>query len=178
MSLFNVGAGKAIPHDVNVIIEIPRHSDPVKYEVDKETGALHVDRFMACAMHYPCDYGYIPQTLSLDGDPVDVLVVCPYPLIPGAVIRCRVVGLLRMTDDGGPDAKLLAVPVSKLTPLYDHVKEPVDLGQQLLDVIEHFFSHYKELEKGKWVKIDGWENSQAAFREVQESIERYQAGEI
>ena len=174
MSLFNVSSGKELPHDVNVIIEIPRHSDPVKYEVDKETGALHVDRFMASAMHYPCDYGYIPQTLSEDGDPLDVLVVCPYPLIPGAVIRCRTIGLLRMTDDGGPDAKLLAVPVSKLTSLYNHIKEPLDLGQQFLDTIEHFFLHYKDLEKGKWVKVDGWEGSLAAFREIQESVERYQ----
>lgn len=177
MSLFNVSAGKQLPHDVNVIVEIPRHSDPVKYEVDKETGALHVDRFMAAAMHYPCDYGYIPQTLSEDGDPLDVLVACPYPLIPGVVIRCRAIGLLRMTDDGGPDAKLLAVPVSKLTPLYDHIKEPVDLGQHFLDRIEHFFAHYKELEKGKWVKIDGWEGSAEAFNEIQAGVERYQTTE-
>lgn len=175
MSLFNIKSGKELPHDINVIIEIPKHSDPVKYEVDKDTGALHVDRFMSTCMYYPCDYGYIPNTLSEDGDPVDVLVVCPFALIPGSVIRCRTVGMLRMTDESGPDAKLLAVPVSKLTPLYDDVKKAQDLGPQLLNSIEHFFSHYKDLEKGKWVKVDGWEGPDAAHREIEASAKRFES---
>ena len=175
MSLFSkVTAGKDIPHDFNVVIEIPRNSDPVKYEVCKENGTLMVDRFLGTSMIYPCDYGYIPQTLSGDGDPVDVLVVCPYPLIPGAVIRCRTIGLLRTVDESGPDAKLLAVPVKKLTPLYDHVTTPEDLGQHLLATIEHFFTHYKDLEPGKWVKVDGWEEREAAHQEIAEAAARYQ----
>ena len=173
MSLFKVEAGKDLPHDVNVIIEIPKHSDPVKYEVDKKTGALHVDRFMATCMYYPCDYGYIPNTLSEDGDPIDVLVVCPHALLPGSVIRCRVIGMLRMTDESGPDAKLLALPTSKLTSLYNHIEKPEDLGQHLLSSIEHFFSHYKDLEQGKWVKVDGWEGVAAAHKEIEESVARH-----
>jgi len=174
MSLFTkLTAGKDIPHDFNVVIEIPRNSSPVKYEVCKETGQLNVDRFLGTSMIYPCDYGYIPQTLSGDGDPVDVLVVCPYPLIPGSVIRCRTIGLLRTTDESGPDAKLLAVPVKKLTSLYDHVRNPQDLGQHLLSMIEHFFTHYKDLEAGKWVKVDGWEEADAAQKEIEESVKRF-----
>lgn len=178
MSLFNkITAGKDVPHDFNVVIEIPRNSDPVKYEVCKENGTLLVDRFLGTSMIYPCDYGYIPQTLSGDGDPVDVLVVCPYPLIPGSVIRCRTIGLLRTVDESGPDAKLLAVPVKKLTPIYDNVKEAQDLGQHLLATIEHFFTHYKDLEAGKWVKVDGWENAAAAQKEIEAGVERYKASE-
>jgi inorganic pyrophosphatase len=173
MSLFNVTAGIDTPHDINVIIEIPAHSDPVKYEVHKETGALHVDRFMGTSMHYPCEYGYVPNTLSEDGDPVDVLVVCPFSLVAGSVVRCRPIGVLKMTDESGPDAKILAVPVGKLTPLYDNVEKPEDLGQQLLDTIKHFFGHYKDLEKGKWVKIDGWEDVESAKAEIVASVKRY-----
>ncbi|MES2203604.1 MAG: inorganic diphosphatase [Pseudomonadota bacterium] len=177
MSFSNLTAGKDIPRDFNVVIEIPRNSNPVKYEVCKDTGVLLVDRFLGTSMIYPCDYGYIPQTLSGDGDPVDVLVVCPYPLTPGSVIRCRTVGLLRTTDEKGPDAKLLAVPVKKLTSIYDHVQSPEDLGQPLLAMIEHFFTHYKDLEAGKWVKVDGWENAAAAQKEIVESVERFNKGE-
>jgi inorganic pyrophosphatase len=174
MNLDRVGPGKNVPGEVNVIIEIPAHSDPVKYEVDKETGAMFVDRFMNTAMHYPCNYGYIPHTLSEDGDPVDVLVVTPIPLISGSVIVCRVVGVLNMTDESGPDAKLLAVPVDKLCKLYCGVKTPEDMPPLLLDQIAHFFQHYKDLEEGKWVKVEGWADTEAAHREILDSITRYQ----
>ncbi|MGW8227466.1 MAG: inorganic diphosphatase [Gammaproteobacteria bacterium] len=174
MNLDRVGPGKNIPDEINVIIEIPAHSDPVKYEVDKETGAMFVDRFMNTAMHYPCNYGYVPHTLSEDGDPVDVLVVTPIPLISGSVIVCRVVGMLKMADESGPDAKLLAVPVDKLCKLYCGVKTPEDMPSMLLDQIAHFFQHYKDLEENKWVKVQGWADAEAARQEILESIERYQ----
>ncbi|MDZ7661210.1 inorganic diphosphatase [Thiohalophilus sp.] len=173
MNLDRVDSGKNIPENINVIIEIPAHSDPVKYEVDKDTGAMFVDRFMNTAMHYPCNYGYVPHTLSEDGDPVDVLVVTPMPLISGSVVRCRPIGILKMTDEAGPDAKLLAVPITKLCQLYDKADSPTDMPQQLLDQMAHFFEHYKDLEEGKWVKIDGWGDKQAAHQEILDSIERY-----
>ena len=173
MNLDRVGSGKDIPNDFNVIIEIPSHADPVKYEVDKETGAMFVDRFMNTAMHYPCNYGYIPHTLSEDGDPVDVLVVTPVPLISGSVIQCRAVGILKMTDEAGPDAKLLAVPIDKLCVLYRDAKQPEDMPQQLLAQIQHFFEHYKDLEEGKWVKIDGWGDVDDAKTEINEAIQRF-----
>ena len=174
MSLNKVPAGKHLPEEVNVIIEIPAHSDPVKYEVDKESGAIFVDRFMATCMHYPCNYGYVPHTLSEDGDPVDVLVPTPFALMGGSVIRCRVVGMLKMTDESGTDAKLIAVPVDKLTPIYKHVKEANDLPELLLNQIEHFFEHYKDLEPGKWVKIEGWGSAEEARAEINNSVERYE----
>ncbi|MDR9435982.1 MAG: inorganic diphosphatase [Thiohalophilus sp.] len=173
MNLDRVNSGKDIPNNINVIIEIPAHSDPVKYEVDKDTGAMFVDRFMNTAMHYPCNYGYVPHTLSEDGDPVDVLVVTPMPVISGSVVRCRPIGILKMTDEAGPDAKLLAVPITKLCQLYNNAESPEDMPQQLLDQIAHFFEHYKDLEEGKWVKIDGWGDKQAAHQEILDSIERY-----
>ena len=156
MSLNNVPAGKDMPEVVNVIIEIPAHADPVKYEVDKDTGAMFVDRFMATCMHYPVNYGYVNNTLSLDGDPVDVLVMTPFPIISGSVIKCRPVGVLNMTDESGTDAKVLAVPVDKLSTIYRDVKDINDVPELTKQQIEHFFSHYKDLEPGKWVKIDGW----------------------
>lgn len=177
MSLLQIKSGRDVPHEVNVIIEIPMHSEPVKYEVDKESGALFVDRFMATAMFYPANYGYIPQTLSEDGDPVDVLVVTPVPLINGAVIRCRVVGMLKMTDESGIDAKLLAVPVSKLSKMYDAIKTYKDLPQHLLLSLEHFFEHYKDLEEGKWVKLNGWDGPEAARDEILGSIARFKQEE-
>ena len=134
MSLDRVPAGKEIPHDCNVIIEIPMRADPIKYEVDKDTGAVFVDRFMSTAMHYPCNYGYIPHTLSDDGDPTDVLVVSPFALMPGVVVRCRPVGMLKMTDEAGGDTKLLAVPIDKLTPLYRDIETPRDLPRMLLEL--------------------------------------------
>ena len=172
MSLLNVPAGKELPEDIYVVIEIPANADPIKYEVDKESGALFVDRFMSTAMFYPCNYGYINHTLSLDGDPVDVLVPTPYPLQPGSVIRCRPVGVLKMTDESGEDAKLVAVPHTKLSKEYDHIKDVNDLPELLKAQITHFFEHYKDLEKGKWVKVDGWDNAEAAKAEIVASFER------
>ncbi len=175
MSLDKVDSGKDVPNNVNVIIEIPAHSDPVKYEVDKDSGAVFVDRFMATAMFYPCNYGYVPHTLSEDGDPVDVLVVTPHALISGSVIRVRPVGVLKMTDESGVDAKVLAVPVTKLTDRYAHINDIEDMPKQLLNQISHFFEHYKDLEEGKWVKVDGWGNAEDAKNEILASIERFNA---
>jgi inorganic pyrophosphatase len=174
MSLDNLTPGKDVPNDINVVIEISSHSDPIKFEVDKKTGMLMVDRFVATSMHYPCNYGFIPHTLSEDGDPADVLVIAPYSLAPGVVIRCRPIGVLRMTDESGIDAKILVVPVDKLTPRYQNIHEPKDLGKDLLASIEHFFQHYKDLEPGKWVKTNGWEGPDAAKAEILASVERYQ----
>lgn len=174
MNLDRVSTGKNVPDEINVIIEIPSHSDPVKYEVDKETGAMFVDRFMNTAMHYPCNYGYIPHTLSEDGDPVDVLVITPIPVISGSVITCRVIGMLNMTDEAGPDAKLLAVPVTKLCKLYKDVSGPDDTPPQLLAQITHFFEHYKDLEEGKWVKVEGWVGPEEAKSEIMSGIQRFQ----
>ena len=173
MILDRVSPGADVPNDINVIIEIPSHSDPVKYEVDKETGAMFVDRFMNTAMFYPCNYGYIPHTLSDDGDAADVLVVTPTPLISGAVIRCRPVGMLKMTDESGVDAKILAVPVDKLAVQYRGVKNLSDMAPLLLEQIAHFFEHYKDLENNKWVKIDGWVDIDEAKEEILASIQRY-----
>lgn len=174
MGLARVNAGKQVPDDINVIIEIPAHSEPIKYEVDKETGSLFVDRFLSTSMVYPCDYGYVPKTLSEDGDPVDVLVITPIPVNRGCVIRCRPIGMLIMTDEAGDDRKILAVPVNKLTNLYDHVQKLADLPPPLLHKITHFFAHYKDLEEGKWVKLEDWTDADAAKKEILESIRRYE----
>ncbi|HAQ50770.1 MAG TPA: inorganic diphosphatase [Gammaproteobacteria bacterium] len=172
MNLDRVSAGNAVPDDIHVIIEIPANSDPVKYEVDKATGALFVDRLMNTAMFYPCNYGYVPQTLSEDGDPVDVLVITPYPLISGCVVSCRPVGMLDMTDESGKDAKIIAVPHDKM---YDTIQDIDDVSDFLKGQLSHFFEHYKDLEKNKWVKVDAWENKTAAQREITASVARYQA---
>ena len=161
-----VSAGKDVPNDINVIIEISAQGDPIKFEVDKESGAVFVDRFMGTSMRYPINYGYVPHTVAGDGDPVDVLVVTPFPLAPGVVIRCRPVGVLKMEDDGGVDAKVVAVPVSKLTPLYDKVQTTDDLPELLMKQTVHFFEHYKDLEPGKWVKIRGWGTVEDAKQEI------------
>ncbi|MBK8524987.1 MAG: inorganic diphosphatase [Betaproteobacteria bacterium] len=174
MALNDVPSGKSLPNDFNVIIEIPAHADPVKYEVDKASGAIFVDRFMGTAMHYPCNYGYIPHTIAGDGDPVDVLVVSQFALPPGVVVRCRPVGMLAMTDEAGEDAKVLAVPVDKLTPMYRSVESPRDLPQITLDQIAHFFAHYKDLEPGKFVKINGWFGQEEAKKEIMEGVARYE----
>ena len=174
MALNDVPSGKSLPNDFNVIIEIPAHADPVKYEVDKESGAIFVDRFMGTAMHYPCNYGYIPHTIAGDGDPVDVLVVSQFALPPGVVVRCRPIGMLGMTDEAGEDAKVLAVPVDKLTPMYRSVESPRDLPQITLDQIAHFFAHYKDLEPGKFVKINGWFGQEEAKKEIMEGVARFQ----
>ena len=173
MSLHNVTPGAKAPEQFNVIIEIPMNADPIKYEVDEETGALFVDRFMGTAMHYPCNYGYIPQTLAPDGDPVDVLVITPYPLIAGVVVECRPIGILKMEDEAGGDSKLLAVPIDKILSIYTHWQEPEDMNALLLNQIQHFFEHYKDLEPGKWVKILGWEGAEAAKKEIVDGIENY-----
>ena len=172
MGLELVPAGKELPDDIYVVIEIPANSDPIKYEVDKETGALFVDRFMATAMFYPANYGYVNNTLSSDGDPVDVLVPTPYPLQPGSVIRCRPVGVLKMTDEAGGDAKVVAVPHTKLSKEYDHIKDVDDLPALLKAQIQHFFESYKALEAGKWVKVEGWGDVNEARQEILESFER------
>ena len=174
MGLMRVSAGRDVPNEINVVIEIPMNGDPVKYEVDKETGALFVDRFMTTSMFYPANYGYVPHTLSEDGDPVDVLVVTPIPLLSGSVIRCRVVGMLKMTDESGVDSKLLAVPIDKLSKIYRNIETHEDLPQHLLLSLVHFFQHYKDLEEGKWVKLDGWAGPDAARQEILSSVERYQ----
>lgn len=174
MALHNVPSGKNPPNDFNVIIEIPMRADPVKYEVDKESGAIFVDRFMATAMHYPCNYGYIPDTIAGDGDPVDVLVMAQFPLPPGVVVRCRPIGLLDMHDEAGNDAKVLAVPVDKLTSMYREVQSPRDLPQIMLDQISHFFQHYKDLEPGKFVNLLGWLGPEEAKKEIINGIEAFQ----
>ena len=175
MSLHNVTPGKKAPDEFNVIIEIPMNADPIKYEVDKETGALFVDRFMTTAMHYPCNYGYIPQTLADDGDPVDVLVITPWALTPGVVVTCRAIGVLMMDDEAGGDAKVLAVPIDKILPIYTHWQKPEDINQMRLGAIQHFFEHYKDLEKGKWVKVKGWEGPDKARSEIVTGAAAYQA---
>jgi inorganic pyrophosphatase len=175
MSISNVTAGKNVPHEFNVIIEIPAHSEPVKYEVDKQTGALFVDRFMMTSMHYPANYGYVPRTVADDNDPVDVLVHTPFPLMPGVVVRCRAVGVLRMDDESGGDAKLLAVPTDQICPLFEHWKSIADVPEIRLRQIQHFFEHYKDLEAGKWVKIIGWAGVDVAHAELLNGIKRYAA---
>jgi inorganic pyrophosphatase len=178
MNLDRVDAGPDAPNEFNVIIEIPMNADPIKYEVDKDTGALFVDRFMMTAMRYPCNYGYIPHTIAGDGDPVDVLVITPYPIAVGAVIRCRALGALKMDDEGGSDAKLLAVPIDKVMPLYKHWRKPEDLQPERLQQIRHFFEHYKDLEPGKWVKVTGWGGLEDAATEIVDGLERYQAAKV
>jgi inorganic pyrophosphatase len=173
MSLNDVTSGRDVPNDFNVIIEIPMNADPIKYEVDKESGAIFVDRFMGTAMHYPCNYGYVPKTISDDGDPVDVLVITPFALIPGVVVRCRPLGMLKMSDEAGGDAKVLAVPVDKVLPIYSHWQKPEDLNDLRLQQIQHFFEHYKDLEKGKWVKIEGWVGPEEAKQEILNGITAY-----
>ena len=174
MDFAKVPAGKEIPEDIYVVIEIPANADPIKYEIDKDSNAVFVDRFMATPMFYPANYGYIPNTLSEDGDPLDVLVVTPYPVVPGSVIRCRPVGILNMEDEAGGDAKLVAVPHDKLTKAYSDVKDIDDLPQMLRDQIQHFFENYKTLEPGKWVKVQDWANADAARKAIEESVANYQ----
>jgi inorganic pyrophosphatase len=177
MNLDRVGPGHDVPNDFNVIIEIPMNADPIKYEVDKETGALFVDRFMMTSMHYPCNYGYVPRTIADDGDPVDVLVITPVPVTMGAVLRCRPLGVLKMQDEAGGDAKLLAVPIDRILPIYKHWRRAEDLAPERLATIRHFFEHYKDLEAGKWVKVVGWGGPEEAASELLDGIERFRAAE-
>ncbi len=173
MSYQSIPAGKDLPNDIYVVIEIPANSSPVKYEIDKDADALFVDRFMASPMFYPANYGYINNTLADDGDALDVLVVTPYPVVPGSVIRCRPVGVLNMTDEAGEDAKLLAVPHEKLTQAYNDVQDIADLPDLLLNQIKEFFENYKNLEKGKWVKVESWEGAESAKAKIHVAAAAY-----
>ncbi|MBM4209809.1 MAG: inorganic diphosphatase [Gammaproteobacteria bacterium] len=175
MVLELVPTGKDVPNDINVIIEIPKDADPVKYEVDKATGAIFVDRILSTPMRYPCNYGYVPHTLCGDGDPADVLVILPLPLVPGSVIRCRPVGVMMMQDEAGSDEKLLAVPVDKVFNGYGHVHDISQVSKHWLERIGHFFQHYKDLEPGKWVKISGWGDATQARKIILDAVERFTA---
>lgn len=175
--LCSLSSGRNIPDDFNVIIEISANSTPIKYEVDKEIGLLVVDRFMPTAMHYPCNYGFVPNTLSLDGDPVDVLVMTPFSVQAGSMIRCRALGVLQMTDESGEDYKILALPIEKICAQYVHMKTLSDVNELTLRSIAHFFENYKKLESNKWVKIGEWLGKEAAAKEIQDSVERYEQGE-
>lgn len=178
MIVHQISSGDKVPESFNVVVEIPAQGAPIKYELDKKTGALFVDRFIATSMTYPCNYGFIPQTLSEDGDPVDVLVLTAVPVLPGSVIRARPIGLLRMSDEAGNDEKILAVPIQKVSLLYDKVANYSDLPTALLQSITHFFQHYKDLEPNKWVKIEGWDDAEAAKKEIMFGVERYKSYEI
>jgi inorganic pyrophosphatase len=173
MGYNTIPAGKDLPNDIYVAIEIPANASPIKYEIDKDMDALLVDRFMATPMFYPANYGYINDTLADDGDALDVLVITPYPVMPGSVIRARPVGVLKMSDEAGGDEKLLAVPHEKLTQLYNDIHDINDVPQLLKDQIVHFFEHYKDLEKGKWVKVEGWENADSARAAILKSAAAY-----
>lgn len=170
----HIPAGEKIPNDFNAIIEIPTDCGAIKYEVDKDSGLLMVDRFMPTSMRYPCNYGYVPSTLADDGDPVDVLVITPHPVVAGALMRVRPIGILQMTDEAGKDAKILAVPIEKACRQMASVKSLEDVSSLLLDSLVHFFEHYKDLEPNKWVKVDGWADKTAAEKELQDGIARYQ----
>lgn len=172
MDVSKIAVGKKAPWDINVVIEVPQGASPVKYEMDKDSGAVFVDRILSTAMYYPCNYGFIPNTLGGDGDPLDVLVVSPLPVVPGSVFRVRPVGVLMMSDEAGEDEKILAVPVSKLTKQYDNVKGYKDLPEGLIKQIQHFFEHYKDLEEGKWVKVTGWKDADTAAKLIEEGVAR------
>ncbi|PPU92143.1 inorganic diphosphatase [Xanthomonas albilineans] len=175
MGLELVTSGKNLPEEINVVIEIPKDSEPVKYEVDKASGAIFVDRILSTPMRYPCNYGYVPNTLCGDGDPADVLVVLPLPLVPGCVVRCRPVGVLKMSDEAGNDEKLLAVPVAKVFQGYAHIEDISQVSGHWMERIGHFFEHYKDLEKGKWVKLDGWGNAAEAKEILRAAVARFDA---
>lgn len=174
MSLDHVTPGSKVPEAFNVIIEISMNGDPIKYEVDKASGCIFVDRFMNTAMHYPTNYGYVPKTIAGDGDPVDVLVITPVPLPPGVVVPCRALGILKMEDEGGVDGKVLAVPTEKILPLYSQWQKLEDLNPVRLKAIEHFFEHYKDLDPGKWVKVLGWDGKEAAHKEITDGMAAYE----
>jgi inorganic pyrophosphatase len=175
MSLQQVPAGNQLPDEINVIIEVPMNSPAIKYEVDKASGAIFVDRMLKTAMYYPCNYGYVPHTLCGDGDPVDVLVVLPLPMLPGTVVRCRPVGVLQMKDEAGEDFKVLAVPVDSVTGVYRHIEDVGDVDPTLLAQIEHFFEHYKDLERNKWVRTGDWLGVEEARKVLVEALEMYES---
>lgn len=175
MDLSKLRTGENPPWDVNVLIEIPQGGAPVKYEIDKASGAMMVDRFLHTAMYYPCNYGFIPHTLSDDGDPCDVVLAAPSPVVSGSVVRCRPVGALLMQDEKGMDEKILCVPVDKLHPYYSSVKGYADLPSILIEQIQHFFEHYKDLERGKWVKVVRWIGADEAAQMIVDGIARAKA---
>jgi inorganic pyrophosphatase len=175
MLLTKIEPFHSLPDDVNVVIEIAANSYAVKYEICKDTSLLNVDRFMPTAMHYPCDYGFIPNTLSEDGDPTDVLVLTPLPVQPGCVMRVRVVGMLTMEDESGLDNKLIALPIKKICTQYAHIESLDDISPVMLESIKHFFENYKGLEQGKWVKVGGYSGVEAAQKEIVDSVARYEA---
>ncbi len=172
MDLSRLPAGKNPPHEINVLIEVPLRSDPIKYEYDKDSGAIFVDRYLYTAMFYPCNYGFIPQTLAEDGDPVDVMVIGRMPVIPGAILRSRPIGVLKMEDEAGNDEKILAVPIDKITQINRKVQSYKDIPEIDLARISHFFEHYKDLEPNKWVKIMGWGDADEAKKMIMEGVER------
>lgn len=172
MDINKIIAGQNLPDDLNVIIEVPLGGHPIKYEIDKASGAMFVDRYLYTEMRYPCNYGFVPHTLSLDGDPIDVMVVGNRPLVPGAVVRARPVGVLMMTDDKGQDEKILAVPHPNLTPYYDKISTYRDLPDILVEKITHFFTHYKDLEKGKWSNVEGWAGVERARELIKDAVAR------
>lgn len=176
MRLDAIPIGKNPPEDINVIVEVSIGGEPIKYEMDKEAGTMFVDRFLHTSMRYPGNYGFVPHTLSTDGDPIDVLVCNTRTLVPGAVINCRPIGVLVMEDEAGGDEKVLAVPVSKVTLRYDRVRSYTDLPDITLQQIEHFFTHYKDLEPNKWVKVVHWGDADDARRLIREAIERAKSG--
>ncbi|GIL39467.1 inorganic diphosphatase [Roseiterribacter gracilis] len=176
MDLSKLSVGQNPPHDINVLVEISQGGPPVKYEFDKEAGVLTVDRFLHTAMFYPGNYGFVPHTLSADGDPIDVLVVSQVPVVPGCVVRCRPIGALMMEDEAGGDEKIIAVPVDKLHPFHTGVATYEDLPVILREQIAHFFQHYKDLEKGKWVTIVNWVGPDQAGKLITDAIERGKKG--
>lgn len=177
MDFSKIDAGRNVPDEVNGVIEVPTYGAPVKYELDTASGALKVDRFMGTAMHYPCNYGFIPHTLAEDGDPLDILVLTHVPLMSSVIVPCRPVGILFMEDESGGDAKILAVPADRITPLYRDVHDYTDLPAPLTEEIAHFFEQYKALEAGKWARVDSWADADAARREISECVERYNRGD-
>jgi len=173
MNIDAIPAGENAPWDVNVIIEVPVGTEAVKYEMDKDSGALFVDRLMTTTMRYPANYGFIPHTLADDGDPIDALVVIDQPLMPGSVVRCRPIGVLMMDDEGGGDEKLLVLPVAKLDPFHKDITSYEQLPQIKIDQIKHFFEHYKDLEPNKWVKVKGWDSAERAAELIEQSVANY-----
>jgi inorganic pyrophosphatase len=175
MDINKLPPGRNPPHEINVLIEVPLRSDPIKFEYDKENGFIFVDRYLYTAMFYPCNYGFIPNTLSLDGDPVDVMVIGRMPVVPGAILRARPIGVLMMEDEAGQDEKILAVPIDKITQVHRNVQSYKDVPPIDLARITHFFEHYKDLEPNKWVKVLGWEDADVAQRLILEGIARVSA---